>query len=253
MKPYIWQVLWLDFVYISVYQKSKHSQWFKHWPFLLTDQGWTDGQTTHKVIIALFERTFQSVESVDVPAGRAILRHYPQTSMSGSPSDILETGSVFQSLIVAEKKLVLSPPPFKWSWFLSFPPMETTFVISFLLSWTARTFWKMVYSKRKEFTPSGSKFFPLREDPFSEGNQSDLTVVSPESILCPLNFIDSSLCSLPWPFILLKPLLQAPTNTSLNTKLCQNQTMSVRAISEYWPSKLFKNNVDFFQNHIIYI
>ena len=101
--------------YISVYQNSKHSQWFKHWPFLLTDQGRTDGQTIHKVIIALFERTFQSVESVDVPAGRAILRHYPQTSISASPSDILETGSVFQSLTVAEKKLVLSPPPYKWS------------------------------------------------------------------------------------------------------------------------------------------
>ena len=30
-------------------------------------------------------------------------------------------------------------------------------------------FWKGVYSKRKEFAPKGSKFFPFREDIFSEG------------------------------------------------------------------------------------
>ena len=28
---------------------------------------------------------------------------------------------------------------------------------------------KRVYSKRKEFAPLGSKFFPFREGPFSEG------------------------------------------------------------------------------------
>ena len=27
----------------------------------------------------------------------------------------------------------------------------------------------MIYSKRKEFAPYGSKFFPFRVDPFSEG------------------------------------------------------------------------------------
>ena len=30
-------------------------------------------------------------------------------------------------------------------------------------------FWKEVYSKRKEFAPHGSKFFPFTIDPFSEG------------------------------------------------------------------------------------
>ena len=30
-------------------------------------------------------------------------------------------------------------------------------------------FWKSVYSKRKEFAPHGSKFFPSRIDPISEG------------------------------------------------------------------------------------
>ena len=30
-------------------------------------------------------------------------------------------------------------------------------------------FWKRVFSKRKEFAPSGSKLFPFRADPFSEG------------------------------------------------------------------------------------
>ena len=29
-------------------------------------------------------------------------------------------------------------------------------------------FWKMVLSKKEEFAPKGSKFFPLRVDPFSE-------------------------------------------------------------------------------------
>ena len=31
------------------------------------------------------------------------------------------------------------------------------------------TFLKGVYSKRYEFAPSGSKFFPFKVDPFSEG------------------------------------------------------------------------------------
>ena len=31
------------------------------------------------------------------------------------------------------------------------------------------SFWKGVYSKRKEFAPCGSKFFPFRVDPISEG------------------------------------------------------------------------------------
>ena len=30
-------------------------------------------------------------------------------------------------------------------------------------------FWKGIYSKRKEFAPSGSKFFSFREGPFTEG------------------------------------------------------------------------------------
>ena len=32
------------------------------------------------------------------------------------------------------------------------------------------SFWKGVYSKWKEFAPNGSKIFPLRVDPFSEGD-----------------------------------------------------------------------------------
>ena len=32
-------------------------------------------------------------------------------------------------------------------------------------------FWKDVYSKRKEFAPQGSKFFPFRVDSFSKGVQ----------------------------------------------------------------------------------
>ena len=36
-------------------------------------------------------------------------------------------------------------------------------------------FIKGVYSKRKEFAPRGSKFFPFRVDPFLEGRQTILT------------------------------------------------------------------------------
>ena len=32
-------------------------------------------------------------------------------------------------------------------------------------------FWKRVYSKRKEFAPQGSKFFPFRVDAISEERQ----------------------------------------------------------------------------------
>ena len=34
--------------------------------------------------------------------------------------------------------------------------------------------------------PLGSKFFPFRDDPFSEGRQKSLTVASPESVYFPL-------------------------------------------------------------------
>ena len=47
------------------------------------------------------------------------------------------------------------------------------FVISCLLSCKASSFWKEIYSKRKEFGSLGSKFFPFRVDPFSEGNQNN--------------------------------------------------------------------------------
>ena len=33
---------------------------------------------------------------------------------------------------------------------------------------------KGVYSKRKEFAPIGSKYFPFREDPFLDGSQNSL-------------------------------------------------------------------------------
>ena len=34
---------------------------------------------------------------------------------------------------------------------------------------------KRVYSKRKEFAPFGSKFFPFRVDPFKKGGKNNLT------------------------------------------------------------------------------
>ena len=57
----------------------------------------------------------------------------------------------------------------------------------FLLSCTYTPFWKGVYSKRKEFAPKGSKFFPFRVEPFSKGRQNNVDrATSPENVLTPL-------------------------------------------------------------------
>ena len=60
------------------------------------------------------------------------------------------------------------------------------FMFAFLL---IKTLLKGVHSKRKEFAPRGSKFFPFRVDPFSEGSKTILTVESLtlESVSIPLN------------------------------------------------------------------
>ena len=42
------------------------------------------------------------------------------------------------------------------------------FMTSYLPSCTLSPFWKEIYSKRKEFAPTGSKFFPVRVNPFSK-------------------------------------------------------------------------------------
>ena len=57
--------------------------------------------------------------------------------------------------------------------------------------------WKRVYSKRKEFAPMGSKFFPFRVDPFSEGRQNNFDrVASPERYQFPSSWITNSECTL---------------------------------------------------------
>ena len=53
-----------------------------------------------------------------------------------------------------------------------------TFVTSSLLSCTPNPFCRGTYSKRKEFAPTGSKFFPFRVDPFSEGMQKQFDRVA---------------------------------------------------------------------------
>ena len=60
-----------------------------------------------------------------------------------------------------------------------------------LFSCTPKPFWKGVFSKRKEFAPRGSKFFPFRVDPFSEGMQCNamLTVTLHVSVHIHLNYI----------------------------------------------------------------
>ena len=59
---------------------------------------------------------------------------------------------------------------------------KTTFVISCFLSCTPSLFRQSVYSKRKEFAPKGSKFFPFRVDPFqNEDKNIFIRIVSSES------------------------------------------------------------------------
>ena len=46
-------------------------------------------------------------------------------------------------------------------------------LVMLVASYTQGFFWKWVNSKRKEFATIGSKFFPFRADPFSEGARLD--------------------------------------------------------------------------------
>ena len=50
---------------------------------------------------------------------------------------------------------------------------ELFFFTFCLLECTQIPFWKGVYSKRKEFAPSGSKVFPFTADPLSEGDKTN--------------------------------------------------------------------------------
>ena len=75
-----------------------------------------------------------------------------------------------------------------WKIFCLFFTWETISVISsFQMAFgvqdsnygTPNLFWKEVYSERKYFAPKGSKFFPVRVDPFQKGDNTLLTEVSP--------------------------------------------------------------------------
>ena len=65
---------------------------------------------------------------------------------------------------------------------------------SCLLSCTLCSFVKGVYSKKKEFAPKRSKFFPFRVDRFSEWRQSIFLRVSPLKVYHFLN----TLLSVDW-------------------------------------------------------
>ena len=59
---------------------------------------------------------------------------------------------------------------------------DNFYVFRFLFRYT-KHFLKRVYSKRKEFAPTGSKFFPVRVDPFEEGKQNTSDrVIAPDSV-----------------------------------------------------------------------
>ena len=58
--------------------------------------------------------------------------------------------------------------------FTSIHTWEITFMTSCLRSFTPIHFCKAVYFERKEFAPTGSKFFPFIVDLFSEGDKTIL-------------------------------------------------------------------------------
>ena len=68
---------------------------------------------------------------------------------------------------------------YTWQIVCHFLARETTFMTPYLLSCAPSPFWKGVCSKRKGFAPKGSKFFPIRADPFSEGDKTKLTELPP--------------------------------------------------------------------------
>ena len=59
---------------------------------------------------------------------------------------------------------------------------ETTFVIPCLHSCGLFPFWKGVFFLRKGFAPTGSKFFPYKVDPFSEGMQKQWWQLPPMKV-----------------------------------------------------------------------
>ena len=59
--------------------------------------------------------------------------------------------------------------------------LGTTLMNICLFSCTQDPLWKGIYSVRKEFAPTGSKFFPYRVDPLSEGQFPWKCISSPES------------------------------------------------------------------------
>ena len=61
---------------------------------------------------------------------------------------------------------------------------DNFFVTSCLFYYKPSIFWKGIFSKRKEFAPMGSKFFPFKKYPFLEERKNNFEmVVSPESFL----------------------------------------------------------------------
>ena len=70
--------------------------------------------------------------------------------------------------------------------FHRFSPWRQILWLSFCFS-AHRRLWKRVYSKRKEFAPTGSKFFSFRIDPFIQGDKINLDrITSTESVSIPL-------------------------------------------------------------------
>ena len=65
--------------------------------------------------------------------------------------------------------------------FLPFLPREPTSVSSCLIHCTLSPFWKG--SKRIEFAPKGSKFFPFTVDPFQKGGKIILTELLPRKCI----------------------------------------------------------------------
>ena len=92
------------------------------------------------------------------------LLHLPVTQMPDEMTIRLPAKYVIEKFTC---KLMMT----RYIWYFFFPPnLQGRQLCDFLFALLSTI--KGVYSKRKEFAPPGSKFFPFRVDSFSKGRQN---------------------------------------------------------------------------------
>ena len=108
-----------------------------------------------------------------------------------SPSGAVWSGSALFAYVILSETLVfgiLGLSPY-WFLFMGLGIISTNSVTSYLLFCTLTAFCKEVYSKRKEFAPTGSKFFPFRVNHFWSEVKNNSTEICLKSVLIPLKIL----------------------------------------------------------------